>query len=640
MLAFAQFIFDPHSGKLFEQGKQREIRNKLIQLLGFFLAHPGEVISKDRLLKALWQQAEFRERSLSQSILELRKVLGDSASQPEFIRTIPNQGYQWISQVKSVPIKKNRSKQYLIMAVFSVFFVLSLLFWHQQGLQIEQHKRLKIAVLPFDNQTQVESLNWVEYGLSDMMAHDLMTLPNLQVITPNRVMQLSAGQHKLSPSLLKNLGLDLAITAQVKFGKEKQILEYEIMDNQGNVLSGQLKYKDLALSMPVISSQIYQQLKPQDSPVALSEHKYQVNAMHDYARGSQALALQGCILAQHYFAASGEIDQSHYWARLKQSACQIQLANFAEVEQQLVPLLGKNNELDANIHYWLTQLYYQQGKMEQAKNTLISSGLLTRVDENSNPEQQFQAYQLQAKIALSLLNSLDFSNAWQQLQGDDFLPPWLSIFAPVKIASIGKTVPVTALRKERNHPALLFALIKQARQVNQQTRLQLLDEAMTLAQQMQQPAEQVVVWLEIAYWQSQQGDITAALAATRQAKLLATNFQLKTLLSEARFLSIHIQVKNSLQQQKNKEGVELQQKIINQLPNLTLAQQTLSKLYLAWLNTQSGEHAKAMLYYREVELASGFNHIAELLVASRNYQHSQGKNSIGSKQAPWTEYFD
>ena len=59
----------------------------------------GTIIDKDDLLKRVWPDTFVNEETLTQNISTLRKALGDTADQPEYIATIPRRGYQFISPV-------------------------------------------------------------------------------------------------------------------------------------------------------------------------------------------------------------------------------------------------------------------------------------------------------------------------------------------------------------------------------------------------------------------------------------------------------------------------------------------------------------------------------------------------------------
>lgn len=81
-----------------------ELEHRLVLLLVFLIEHQGEVLSKDRILKTIWQGKVVNDDSLAVAISHLRKALGDNSRAPEYIKTIPGTGYQLIANagVRSV----------------------------------------------------------------------------------------------------------------------------------------------------------------------------------------------------------------------------------------------------------------------------------------------------------------------------------------------------------------------------------------------------------------------------------------------------------------------------------------------------------------------------------------------------------
>ena len=58
-------------------------------------AHAGEVFSRDRLLTEVWGYEYFgTTRTLDQSIMQLRKKLGDSGGEPRHLLTVHGVGYR------------------------------------------------------------------------------------------------------------------------------------------------------------------------------------------------------------------------------------------------------------------------------------------------------------------------------------------------------------------------------------------------------------------------------------------------------------------------------------------------------------------------------------------------------------------
>lgn len=75
---------------------------KVAALLEFFIAQPNSVLSRDDLLTNVWPGIIVSDNTVSWAISQLRKALGDKASSPLFIKTLPKKGYQFIAEVKLI----------------------------------------------------------------------------------------------------------------------------------------------------------------------------------------------------------------------------------------------------------------------------------------------------------------------------------------------------------------------------------------------------------------------------------------------------------------------------------------------------------------------------------------------------------
>ena len=86
---------DPKTFQL-KRGKMvEELTAKELKLLQFFFAHPGEVLSRDRLLNEVWGYNYFgTTRTLDQVIVQLRKKLGDNGEEPKHLLTVHGVGYK------------------------------------------------------------------------------------------------------------------------------------------------------------------------------------------------------------------------------------------------------------------------------------------------------------------------------------------------------------------------------------------------------------------------------------------------------------------------------------------------------------------------------------------------------------------
>jgi DNA-binding response OmpR family regulator len=76
---------------------------KAVALLEYLMTHPDELVTRERLLDAVWGwDYPAGTRAVDTRIAELRRVLGDDASTPTYIETVPGQGYRFISPVEAL----------------------------------------------------------------------------------------------------------------------------------------------------------------------------------------------------------------------------------------------------------------------------------------------------------------------------------------------------------------------------------------------------------------------------------------------------------------------------------------------------------------------------------------------------------
>jgi DNA-binding response OmpR family regulator len=78
------------------RGRAREeLTVRELKLLQIFHAHPGEVLSRERLLSEVWGYEYYgTTRTLDQVIVQLRRKLGDHGDNPRVILTVHGVGYK------------------------------------------------------------------------------------------------------------------------------------------------------------------------------------------------------------------------------------------------------------------------------------------------------------------------------------------------------------------------------------------------------------------------------------------------------------------------------------------------------------------------------------------------------------------
>jgi DNA-binding winged helix-turn-helix (wHTH) protein len=99
---FDRFSLDPDERRLFAGEVQVELNSRYFDALLLLLQHPGMLLSKERFLQEVWRGIPVTDEVLTQCVKTLRRQLGDSATQPRLIETIPKHGYRFIAAVNCV----------------------------------------------------------------------------------------------------------------------------------------------------------------------------------------------------------------------------------------------------------------------------------------------------------------------------------------------------------------------------------------------------------------------------------------------------------------------------------------------------------------------------------------------------------
>jgi DNA-binding winged helix-turn-helix (wHTH) protein/Tol biopolymer transport system component len=100
---FADFELDLSTGELCSNGNVTYLQEKPFRILSLLLEHPGQLITREQLVKHLWPDGTFVDfdQSLNKAVNRLREALGDSADEPRLIETLPRRGYRFIGQVEN-----------------------------------------------------------------------------------------------------------------------------------------------------------------------------------------------------------------------------------------------------------------------------------------------------------------------------------------------------------------------------------------------------------------------------------------------------------------------------------------------------------------------------------------------------------
>jgi eukaryotic-like serine/threonine-protein kinase len=98
----AEAELDPRNGQVKRNGAELYLRPKPLQVLLYLIEQRPRLVTKEELLEQVWQGDAVTDDALVQSIVEIRKTLGDSSQQPHLIKTFPKTGYRFIGEVETI----------------------------------------------------------------------------------------------------------------------------------------------------------------------------------------------------------------------------------------------------------------------------------------------------------------------------------------------------------------------------------------------------------------------------------------------------------------------------------------------------------------------------------------------------------
>jgi two-component system alkaline phosphatase synthesis response regulator PhoP len=95
---FGDVEVDVRGNEVRRGGSIVELSAKEFALLAYFIAHPGEMLSRDRLLEAVWGYQNYpNTRTVDTHIVHLRQKVEPDPEQPRFIVTVHGSGYKFVA---------------------------------------------------------------------------------------------------------------------------------------------------------------------------------------------------------------------------------------------------------------------------------------------------------------------------------------------------------------------------------------------------------------------------------------------------------------------------------------------------------------------------------------------------------------
>jgi len=171
-LLFEGFRFDRSGGDLFRLDQSGvaapvPIGSRALRLLSLLVERPGELVSKDAIIDAVWPRMVVEEGNLTVQISALRRILDHDREQGSCIQTVPGRGYRFIA-----PVTRVDSDAPSLSSDISIPEPIAT-------------PRLSIVVLPFKNLSNDTEQQYFADGITEDLTTDLSRIAHSLVISCN-----------------------------------------------------------------------------------------------------------------------------------------------------------------------------------------------------------------------------------------------------------------------------------------------------------------------------------------------------------------------------------------------------------------------------------------------------------------------
>lgn len=118
LFQFGVFEANEPTGELRKHGVRIKLHSQPFQVLIFLLERPSEVVTREEMCQRIWGQQTFVDfdHGLNTAINKIREALGDSATSPRYIETVPGKGYRFIAPVARIEPSKISQKTAAVVA--------------------------------------------------------------------------------------------------------------------------------------------------------------------------------------------------------------------------------------------------------------------------------------------------------------------------------------------------------------------------------------------------------------------------------------------------------------------------------------------------------------------------------------------
>jgi len=245
----------PREGVIKAASGSARLEPKVMEVLVYLASRSGDVVSRDELERNVWRGALVGYDAVTSTVIKLRKALGDSSRDPNYIATIPKKGYQLIAPVRlpvdepqterptDEPAATGASKNPHLLKIalligglaaialaWSMFTVFRPASSHkQQHPEIASVRSPSVVVIPFTNLSGDADQEYFADGMTEDLITDLSKISALSVIARSSAFTYKGTTPNI-PVIAKALGVTHIVVGSIRQSGNRVRITVNLID--------------------------------------------------------------------------------------------------------------------------------------------------------------------------------------------------------------------------------------------------------------------------------------------------------------------------------------------------------------------------------------------------------------------------
>lgn len=219
----------PREGELRSGADVRQLQPKVMGVLCRLAVEPGELVSRDELVRDVWDGRAMSDEPLNRCIAELRSALGDDRSEPQYIETLPRRGYRLVANVALDTRSIKRLALPCLFVLLASFTAVGLT-WDTST---PARNELRLLVLPLQSFSSEQDHQLLADSLTDELINAFNRKLDLAVMSRTTTFSLRE-RNVETLQLQRQLGVDFFVEGSMRVVGDSVRMSVQLVDAETN----------------------------------------------------------------------------------------------------------------------------------------------------------------------------------------------------------------------------------------------------------------------------------------------------------------------------------------------------------------------------------------------------------------------